>query len=62
MMRKILVTMQEKLLKLRQSRCLLHLLLSLSSIGSLVQATLAHISTICSKDFRPTLIPAFRES
>jgi hypothetical protein len=37
MMRKILVMMQEKLLKLRQSRCLLlHLLLSLSSTGSQV--------------------------
>jgi hypothetical protein len=61
MMRKILVMMQEQILKLRQSRCLLHLLLSLSSIGSLVQATLTHIFTICSKGFIPTLIPAFRE-
>jgi hypothetical protein len=37
MMRKKMVMMQEKLLKLMQSRCLLlHLLLSLSSTGSLV--------------------------
>jgi hypothetical protein len=62
MMRKILVMMQEKLLKLRQSRCLLlHLLLSLSSTGSLVQAILTHIFKTCSKGFRLTWITASRD-
>jgi hypothetical protein len=62
MMRKTLVMMQQQLMMLRQSRCLLlHLLLRLSSIGSLVQATLTHIFKICSKGFRPILILALRE-
>jgi hypothetical protein len=62
MMRKMLVMMQEKLLKLRQSRCLLlHLLLSLSSTSSLVQAILTHIFKTCSKGLRPTWIVASRE-
>jgi hypothetical protein len=54
MMRKILVMMQEMLLKLRQSRCLLlHLLLSLSNTGSLVQAILTHIFKTCCRRFDP---------
>jgi hypothetical protein len=62
LMRKTLVMMHEKLLKLRQSRCLLlHLLLSLNSTGSRVQDILTHIFKTCSKGFRPTLILAFRE-
>jgi hypothetical protein len=61
MMRKKLVMMQEKLLKLMQSRCLLHhLLLSLSSTGSLVQAILTLTFRTCSKGSRPTWMAASR--
>jgi hypothetical protein len=61
MMRKKLVMMQEKLLKLMQSRCLLlHLLLSLSSTGSLVQAILTLTFRTCSKGSRLTWMAASR--
>jgi hypothetical protein len=61
MMRKKLVMMQELLLKLMQSRCLLlHLLLSLSSSGSLVQAILILTFRTCSKGSRPTWMAASR--
>jgi hypothetical protein len=61
MMRKKLMMMQEKLLKPMQSRCLLlHLLLSLSSTGSLVQAILTLTFRICSKGSIPTWMAASR--
>jgi hypothetical protein len=62
MMRKKLAMMKELLLKLMQlSRCLLlHLLLSLSSTGSLVQAILILTFRTCSKGSRHTWMAAFR--
>jgi hypothetical protein len=61
MMRKKMVMMQELLLKLMQSRCLLlHLLLSLNSSGSLVQAILILTFRTCSKGSRPTWMAASR--
>jgi hypothetical protein len=61
-MRKKLEMMNKLLLKLMQlSRCLLlHLLLSLSSSGSLVQAILILTSSTCSKGSRHIWMAAFR--
>jgi hypothetical protein len=57
MMRKTLAMRVEQLLMLRNSRCLLlHLLLSLSTIGSLLQDILILIFTTCSKGWRLILI------
>jgi hypothetical protein len=56
-----LMMMKELLLKLMQlSRCHLHLLLSLSSTGSLVQAILIHTFRTCSKGSRLTWMAASR--